>query len=53
MYWRAAAFAALSIFAFWRAYMGGPEAQLMGISGLIAAVLAGYLFAKIHRGERP
>jgi hypothetical protein len=53
MYWRAAAFAALGLFAFWRAAMGGPEARLMGISGLVAAVLAVYLLARALRDERP
>lgn len=53
MYWRAAAFAALGLFAFWRASMGGQEARLMAISGLVAIVLAVYLLARARRGERP
>jgi hypothetical protein len=53
MYWRAAAFAALGLFAFWRAAMGGQEARLMAISGLVAIVLAVYLLARARGGQRP
>jgi hypothetical protein len=53
MYWRAAAFAAIGIFAFWRAALGGEQARLMAISGLLAVVLAVYLLARARRGERP
>lgn len=53
MYWRAAAFGLLGLFAFWRSAMGGQEARLMAISGLVAIVLAVYLLARARRGERP
>lgn len=51
MYWRAAAFAAIGIFAFFRAAMGGEQARLMAGSGLLAVMLAGYLLARARRGR--
>lgn len=52
MYWRAAAFAAIGIFAFYRAALGGEQARLMAAAGLMAVMLAGYLLARARNGGR-